>query len=297
MTYEEKEKNKKKIYDIRFDGLYDLHEYLTSNPEVNRKVFYEQSSLDIDEEFYGESLKKSIKYLTGGYKKELDNFLKINDELRTNCFDLTDELIQRRGIFGGVPLAPLVAAGVPDCMLRYERNQDLRVVNVYFNLGYPCYTSTNAIINRGLAAIYLIQSLEQKGYIVNFYAYELSSCGDEIVNIEIKLKTNSDLFFNVEKCYYPMRAKEFLRRLLFRVLESTPVKNNWIDGYGRPAKISEVRKFYEIEGESLVIGSPSEMGIDGYNIYKDTENLIRKLKVSDEFDMERIDYYANRRNK
>ena len=110
-----------------------------------------------------------------------------------------------------------------------------------------------------------------------------------MVNISINLKRPGDLFLNIEKCYFPIKAKEFLRRLLFRVLESVPVEDLfWGEGYGKPASIKEMREFFNPNSKDLIISYPSEMGIKGYNIYEDTLNLIKKLKIEDEFDLQRI---------
>ena len=135
----------------------------------------------------------------------------------------------------------------------------------------------------------MIQALEQKGYIVNFKAFELSHCGNETINISIDLKKPGDLFLNIEKCYFPIKAKEFLRRILFRVLESSDVTiDSWSDGYGRSASISEMKEFFCATEHDLIIAAPREMGIEGNNIYTDTLTLIKRLKIEQEFDTERI---------
>ena len=287
------------VYNLRFSNLTDLYEYLKENPEVNTRVFTHQASLKSDTSFYGESLDKSIEYIMGGYKKGFDNFLKTSDDLKKIGSDETDDRVLKRGLYGGIPLAPLVAAGVPDCMLRYDRSEDVKYVTIYFNLAYPHFTSEAAIVNRGLATLYLIQALEEKGYIVNFKAFELSYCYDEAINISIDLKKPGDLFLNIEKCYFPIKAKEFLRRILFRVLESTEVKEtSWSGGYGRSASIEEMKSFFNTSSHDLIIAAPGEMGIEGENIYTDTLTLIKKLKIESEFDTDRFKTLAKeyRRN-
>lgn len=289
MRLDKEKSGRSTIYNIRFFNLTDLYEYLKENPEVNTRIFTRQASLKTNQDFYGEPLDVAIEYCIGGYKKGFDNFLKTSDDLKRIGVDDMDSRTLTRSLYGGIPLAPLVAAGVPDCMLRYDRNQELRHVTIYFNLGYPAYTSESEIVNRGLATLYIIQALEGKGYIVNLKAFELSKCGNEVINISIDLKKPGDLFLNIEKCYFPIKAKEFLRRILFRVLESAPVTvGEWSDGYGRPATIKEMRSFFDAGPEDLIISYPSEMDVEGDNIYTDTLNLIRKLKIQDEFDVERI---------
>lgn len=295
MVTEIENKNGYRVCNVRFSNLTDLYDYLKSDPKVNSRVFRRQASLSSDTDFYGEPLDKAIEYCLGGYKKDFDNFLKTSNELKRIGVEDTDERVLKRGFYGGVPLAPLVAAGVPDCMLRYDRSEDVKYVTIYFNLAYPAFTGTSAIVNRGLATLYLIEALENRGYIVNFKAFELSYCGSEALNISIDLKKPGDLFLNIEKCYYPIKAKEFLRRILFRVLESAPVEYyDWSDGYGRAASVSEMKEFLESDEHDLIIGTPGEMNIDGKNIYGDTLSLIKKLRIESEFDTERIGRLADK---
>ena len=282
-------RNDNTIYNIRFANLTDLHDYLQSNPKVNRDVFMKQASLNDDYDFYGEPLEKAIAYCSDGYNEGFENFLEANNELQQASREISDNRKLVRSLYGGIPLAPLVAMGVPDCMLKYDRGNKSTVRNIYFNLGYPAYTSTSEIVNRGLATLYIVQAFEAKGDLVNFRAFELSSCDDEIVNIELNLKKPGDLFLDVQKCYFPIKGKEFLRRNFFRVLESAPVTNSyWMSGYGRAANVKQIRKFFNVSSQDLVISFPSEMGIKGDNIYDDTISLIESLDLQQEFDIQKI---------
>lgn len=286
-----------KVYNIKFGNLTDLHDYLLSSPPVNTAVFQRQASEKNAFEFSGESLEKSIGYCIGGYTKDFDNFLKANTELReTTKVAYTNNHRLVRSMYGGVPQPALVAAGVPQSMLRYERESKSTVRNIYFNLAYPAFTSTESIINRGLATLYLVQALEARGEMVNFKAFELSKNDDkpleeidEIVNLEINLKKPGDHFLNIEKCYYPIRAKEFLRRVLFRVLESSDVEDYlWGEGYGTALDLDEMKTFLNTGPNDLLISYPSEMGIEGHNIYEDTIALINGLNLQKEFDISKI---------
>ena len=297
MVSEKETRGGHSIYNIRFRNLTDLYDYLKENPTVNTRVFSSQASLKSDKSFYGEPLDKSIEYIMGGYTKGFDNFLKTSDDLKKIGVEDQDDRTLKRGLYGGIPLAPLVAAGVPDCMLRYYRSEDVKYVTIYFNLAYPHFTTEAEIVNRGLATLYLIQALENKGYIVNFKAFELSHCNNETINISIDLKKPGDLFLNIEKCYFPIKAKEFLRRILFRVLESSEVTSrDWSGGYGRSASIEEMKDFFDAGSHDLIIAAPREMGICGENIYTDTLTLIKKLKIEEEFDVERIKTLAKQKD-
>ena len=281
-------KNGKKIYNVRFSSLTDLYNYLKNKPKINRKVFNELASEDEDTEFYGEPLNKSIEYILGGYKKGLNNFLEISNTLRAATKDTTDNRKMERGFYGGIPLSPLVAAGVPDCMLRYERVSKETLRNIYFSLTYHCGTTQEEIINRGLIILYIIDCFERRGEIVNFRASEFSICDDEIINIEIVMKKPGDMFLDVEKCYYPIAAREFLRRILFRVLETMPVKNDWSSGYGQPLSSDQIRNIFNVPTSDIIVPQPSELNIYGNNIYNDAISTLNSLNLQDEFDIEKI---------
>ena len=85
-----------------------------------------------------------------------------------------------------------------------------------------------------------------------------------------------------------MVGREFLRRILFRVLECSPVKNNWCSGYGRALTDKNVRKLFNIPESDIVIPAPGEMGIVGDNIFDDTISSIKYLKLENEFDIDKI---------
>lgn len=276
-----------KTYKYNFYNLTDLYNYLISDPEVNSYIFSEQSSIVGDVEFSGASLDKAIEYLNGGYKINFEKFdIAIRDIRKYGVEDVDSRKLER-ALHGGAYLSHLVAAGVPDCMIRYKQDSDPKHITIYFQLGYPHYTEQSQIMNRGIATINLIQSLEDKGYIVDLKVFELSSCNDEFIDITVNLK-NTDEILNISKCYYPFVSKEFLRRLLFRVLESAPVENSWGYGYGRSANNDEIRDFYKLKDRDIVISTPQELGIKGENIYEDTISLFKNLNLDDEFDLSKL---------
>ena len=280
--------NGDKVYKLNYSSLTDVHDYLKSNPKVNRNVFFTQASKRRDTDFAGESLKKSIEYCIKGYKEGLDYFLKVNEDLKRAGKDISDNRKMERGLYGGIPLAPLVAAGVPDCMARYTRESDSLVRNIYYNIGCPWYTKTEQITNKGLITLFIVHAFEERGEMVNFRAFEASREEDEIVDIEIALKRPGEAMLDVGKCYFPLVRKEFLRRILFRTLESIPVENNWDDGYGRPLRQEELKKYLKTSPQDIILSYPTELGIGGKDIYKDTITTLEFLGLTDEFDINKI---------
>ena len=245
--------SRERIYNIHFYNMTDLYDYIKSDPKINTKIFTRPASTS-NKEFYGVSLAQATEYLLGGYEKGFENFILASKDLKAAGMEEENVYRVQRAVYGGVPVAHLVAAGVHDCMLVRRPDEEARAINIQFSLSYPAITDESKIINRGLATLFIVQALEEKGYIVNFNAFQISHSQknepkrietkdiDEILYITINLKQPSDLFLNIQKCYYPIRGKEFLRRILFRVLESSDVTDRtWGENYGR-SKEKKCRK-------------------------------------------------------
>ena len=288
MRLEIKKIDSSTIYKLNYSSLTDVHDYLASDPKVNRDVFWKQESMKNDTDFAGEPLERAIEYCIEGYSEGLERFLKVNEELKKAGKEISDNRKMERGLYGGIPLAPLVAAGVPDCMARYERDSNATVRNIYYNIGCPWFTKSSQITNKGLITLFIVQALEERGEMVNFRAFEASEEDDEIVDIEIALKKPGEAMLDVGKCYFPLVRKEFLRRILFRTLESIPVENSWQHGYGKPLNYYELKNYLKTSPDDIVLSYPDELGISGKNIYEDTLAALESLKLTDEFDTEKI---------
>ncbi len=279
----------KTVYNMKFFGLKDLYDYLKSNPSVNMRVFSRQASIGNDVDFSGKPLEDSIEYLLNGYTEGFNNFLEANKRLQSGISEYLEDYETKRSMFAGVPIAPLVAANVPDCRLIIEPVHEIEVRNIYYNLSYPYTTSTSQIRNRGLSTLYMIQALEARGVMVNFMAFDLSKCENEILNTSIDLKKPGEEILNIQKCYFPMVAKEFLRRILFRVMESSDVtEQDWGDGYGESLTQEECRTFFKAKENDIVISRPADLGITGSNLYGDTLNMIESLNLESEFDVKKL---------
>lgn len=282
------------IFKYNFSNLTDLYNYLNSNPEINHLIFRTPASLKHDRTFSGVPLETSIQYLKGGYNINFEKFDIATRDIRKLGIEDVDSRKLERSLHGGIYLSHLVAAGVPDCMVRYKRDTEPKHISIYFQLGYPHFTSADAIFNRGIATINLIQSLEDKGYIVDLKVFELSNCEDEYVDITVNLK-NPDELLNISKCYYPFVSKEFLRRILFRVLECTPVTSYWGSGYGVAAGTDEIKDFYKLKDRDLIIPPPIEIGMKGNDVFQDTITLFEYLNLEDEFDLSKMKQKVKRK--
>jgi hypothetical protein len=126
----------------------------------------------------------------------------------------------------------------------------------------------------------MINLFEQNNIAVNLSVFEASMLKNEIFIADIRLKKPGQVL-NVGKCYYPLCGKEFVRRLMLRVKESMPFKQEWGKGYGIGVPRKLLRKLMNIDSNKLLIGSPMEMGIKGKNIFEDADHFFECLKLTD----------------
>ena len=78
---------------------------------------------------------------------------------------------------------------------------------------------------------------------------------------------------------------EFLRRILFRILETLDVTEDWSDGYGSTCDESFVRKALNLGKDDIFFDQPRSMGIRGENLAKDFEAAIKHLNLEDKIDV------------
>lgn len=279
--------NGKKVYKVRFSGISDLYEYLKSNPRVNPIFKGEQASLTSDKEFGGEPLDVSIEYLLKGYEKDFESFVKTNKKL-TSGLSTPRIYEEKTNPYIGTPIPSLVAAGVLDCRVINEQVEEVITKNIYYNLSYPHYTSGSQVRNRGIATLAMIQAFEERNVFVNFKAFELSHCEDEVFHFSIDLKKPGEKI-NLQKIYFLMVAKEFLRRDLFRVLESSDVENSeWLDGYGQSFDCASCKEYFNTKKNDIIITRPQELSIEGDDIYEDTISMYKKLGLDKELNVNKL---------
>jgi len=293
MKFSINKNDNKTIYEYKFYNLTDLYDYLINDPKVNSEIFKKQISKVGNDRVSGIPYEDALEYLKGGYNINfekfdisLSEFSKLGNETNLSYDDLNNRNLERC-IHGGVYLSPLVAAGIPDCMVRYKKDTNPKQVTIYFQLAFPYHVTENQAFNRGVATINLIKLLEKKGYIVDLKAIFLlrNELKNEFFNLSINLK-QPDEYLNISRCFYPFVSREFVRRIIFRVLESTPVEDKyWGISYGLLVDNDKIREFYKTRKKDLVIPSPSEMELIMKNTYLDTMQMFRYLNLDEEFDL------------
>jgi len=270
-----------KLYKVSFQSMTDLYMCLSEKPKVNEGVFLKQSSILGDARFAGEDYDKALEYCIGGYngdysivmrlQKELEKYVPVRSRLRKKV----------RSLEGSHPNVPAFVAGSPKAMYRQERAKEKKFCTINFNLAYPVKTTKNAILNRGALALSLVRLLEAEGMGVNLKVFMSSMIRDELFLFEITLKSPQELL-NAKKCFYPLCSREFVRRIVLRVMESVPfVSTEWYPNYGQPLTDEQFRNVFEISENDYIISSPDDMGAMGENIFADGAAMFEKMGIAD----------------
>lgn len=269
------------IYRLKFRSLSEIELYLKEYPETNDEIFIGKNSRTALPAFAGDPLEQAIKYCLGGYEKGFPKFMQIKREIDNVNIRKAKGRRTVTSFVGARPNVPGYIAGAPKTMYALEKTRGKKFIDIYFNLSYTADTTEEQIINRGILTLNLISLLEESDIGVNFRVFQSCYEGNEIFFSEIVLK-KPDEQLNVKKCYYPMCGKEFLRRVMARILESVPVKQNWGLSYGQLLPEVMNRKLFGIDDNKILILSPAEMGIKGNNIYEDADEFLSRIKLKEE---------------
>lgn len=145
----------------------------------------------------------------------------------------------QKSVCGGVPLVPVFLTGVPKNMLASRKiTTKTKVISLLINCAYDFHITTDKIINLGAKLVSIIRYLEKNGIRVNLYAgvYLQDSLKNDY-QFAVLIK-NAGAPLNLLNIAYPIINPSFLRRHVFRWLETLPISiaitNNkrFADTYG-----------------------------------------------------------------
>ena len=277
----------KTVYEYYFNDLVELVNYVETAP-INTKIFElsELSSIGNDYDWYKtNSLEEALELCISGN----DDMTSLFNEKNAQFAKAFPYLSQKRNIvtsyYGHRPNVSKYLTSNPRCMYKLERNEPYNVVDIHYNVSASSGTSTSSILNRGIITINMIKFLESLGYRVRLNFFELSREYQEYFYISINLKRPEERI-SPSICYFPMCNPSFLRRILFRVKESTDFKHSdWFNSYGKVLSLEDMQNNYgkivNINMDNcILIGNPRYMGITGSDIYEDAYNLFETININ-----------------
>ena len=249
------EKINSKTEVIEFDSLNEFYKYICDTPFNDAFRWANHSSVTG----------------TRGWTKT-ENFEEAVELFKNGWSDMASKLVQKLKVIesktepmmrpkstlnvcGYQPVVPLYLQGVPNNMIDKKMVPvKQKVITLNKSINYSGGTSADKIVEESIKAMQIIKKLEAQGYRCNLNIV-LGSSEDvkkkeKQFVIKIRIKSANEKL-NISKLAFPLVHPSMLRRLFFRFIEVYPnVTKEFVYGYGRPAKSSELREIFK--GEYLL---------------------------------------------
>lgn len=266
-------------YDIFHYEFETLRQFLNQSQaaEFNARVFnsYNPDSHKQGSDWYGtDTYEEAVELCEKGWSEGFERLVRLKKRIDEKVLSPVSQPRQVPDVIGYSPSVPDWLQGNPLSMWNSVKKQVPTFINVYINMAYNCMTDRNAVLNRGIIVQSIVDALQDRGYSVRFKTCILVRDSDEMIFATFKLKGEGEKL-NIRKTYFPLCHPSFFRRLVFRLMETTPFRYEyWDDGYGYPADSSIVKEIINPGPNDILITQPSEIGVRGYDIDDDLDAIL-----------------------
>lgn len=279
------EKDGYEIMYYRFDSVTEYIDYLTTTT-INKRKFPNPKSISGNYSFCKtKSFEEALELMKYGYHEDFEKLMELKITLE-KYIKLTNKRSNQFNYYVGyVPDVKAYLEGNPLSMINKEKKARKKI-DIYINTSYSGRTSSSAIFNRGAIVLTLIEILESLGFNVDLHLFEMSAIGNQVHNSDFILKKETERI-NPQKLYFPLCHPSWIRRLNFRLIETTPnINYSWDDSYGCPSNLSTMKKWIDLKNNDIIIPTIPEIGIKGNNIVNDTNRLFNYINSLSEKDFE-----------
>ncbi|MBR4178556.1 MAG: hypothetical protein IKR57_04335 [Bacilli bacterium] len=285
-TLVEETPRKYKLFIARFNNLYELYDYLKSNPRINSYVFETLESESDNTSYSGKPYKEAVEDLIKDEEHEYDEFLKLQKSINNAVKVDAHEYKKVKAVTGGQLNIPAYTVGDPMCYDSKMRIKKPKFIKMHVLISYNARTTKNQVLNRAIIVANLVKALENAGYNIDLETFELSYLENEIEYTGVKIKNHGQKM-KMSNLYKVLCHIEFFRRLLFRVLETLDFENYWSSGYGYKCSKEFTYELLKIGKNDIFIDQPIKMGIKGRDLAEDFESMINYLNLQDKIDVEK----------
>lgn len=274
------------FYEQRFKNRQDLISYLknakTSIAFSSRELASHKNSDGYDEWTKTKSFEEALKLFEYGWYEDFDKFLVQKKQIDKHFPYVAKKKTYHNYVCGSVPNVVNAINNLPLSMRKiYDSNNLQNIITINYNCSYPWFTTQNQIFNNGLLTLSLIDFFDSLGYRVDLRFYDISKTGNQILYIDTILKSSGEKI-NLQKFYFAFCNPSFLRRIIFRVTETTQgLSSGWTRGYGKCMPTDEIKKILGIDENNIFINWPEQMGVKGKNIEEDIEAFLNTIILGD----------------
>ena len=261
-----------------FDSLEDYLGYLET-AEVLPPFDRGQASEAGSAEFTGtSSLEEAVELCRFGWHEGMGQLVGLVETIK-RALDL--KLEARRTFHDYVGFAPDVKAyleGSPLSMVNKPNPPKKRVV-IYMNTSCDGSERAACIYHRGAIVLAIAEVLEMMGYLVDLRLFEMSFVEEDVHFSEFRLKM-PDERVNLGKLHFPLCHPSWVRRLNFRLIETSPnMTDGWAGSYGIPAESALIRLVLDLGPDDILVPTVRELGIQGQDVRADAQLLFDRVNV------------------
>ncbi len=228
-----------------FNSLGELYKFITTTPENivfrNKKIL---SSFYGSKEFTRtESFEEAIELMHNGWHEMAK---KLEGKLKTSIKNIANKSYRKSvyDVIGGNVSVPRYLQGIPTNMI-YQKTITKKqpVITINKAIGYNCNVKQETIVEESIKALKIVREIEATGVRVNLNIFWQTSTYRTTTIFTVRIK-NANERLNVSKMAFPLVHPSMLRRIMFRVMETSPIITDmeYDSGYGVSEGGNEAKK-------------------------------------------------------
>lgn len=287
-------KDKYRFIDIEFNNRRDFIDYLKKASTSLTFIGQELASMDTSNsgiEFTRtNSFNEALELFENGWYEEFNNFLNLKKQIDKLMPYVSLRRHFENKVYGSSPNVANAIMNLPNSMRKTCTINNGKEMRIFVNLSYSWLTKKEEIMNLGVLTLSLIDFLENIGYRVNLTSFYIGESGNEMLFVKNDLKKAGD-GQNIQKYYFAFCNPSYLRRLIFRVIETTnELGNSWINGYGRILLKDSIKNVLELSDNIIIISNPYEVGIKGKDLKEDIKAFLDYVLLGKKINLDEKNY-------
>ena len=220
-----------------FSNTTDLSNYIDT--AKTNKLFqgrdlssHRQKEEDFNDFYTFEDANKALEYGTDIYFEKFNKeFQKVKNYIAQR--EKQQKTGYKKDFIGFMPIVPNAILGIPDNMINLDmKPKPFPTARIIIEKACNAFIKADDMCSYYAVIFVLIQLLEKRGIRCELWESAVFEEDDEIYISKVKLKDYQQPL-NCYKIQFPVIAADMFRRIMFRLLETTPeIKNMWTWGYG-----------------------------------------------------------------
>lgn len=226
-----------KVYMEEYNSILEFVQTINSrqqNPEITSKQSETGSFSFTGTHNYNEA----ENFLLHGWVEESE---KLNEMLKLKALNLKEKSVKNTYDVAGFQCSvPRYLQGIPTNMINQKVvTKKQKVITITKNISYSAHVRKETIEEESVKVLQLVNNLEKQGYRVILNVTLIAIKGDVILCNKTRIKNASERL-NLSKISFPMVHSSYLRRIIFRWIETFEYTTKSFDNtYGTPVNCKD----------------------------------------------------------